>query len=106
MPSSRVAFAFSNSTKQHSCGAVRVGSATRLHRKETSPVCKVCKKYLTLLVELNHNALPLSGLMKSEGISRLFICANTECTSFADNGSFSTGVLQSSKELHWAEEGK
>src|SRR5579871_1933259 len=98
MSSAQLGFTFStvNSSMPFS---VRVGTPARLSSKESHPVCSSCKKYMPLLFDLDHDVMPLAGLMKSKGVSRVFICCNQKCSYFADKGLPNVSVLQTTRSL-------
>jgi hypothetical protein len=79
----------------HTC----IGGETFLSDEEKYPVCASCKKDLTLILQLNHDVLPLKGSMYSTGISRVFMCNNFECPCLIYKMPHYI-ILQSDKELH------
>ncbi len=71
------------------------GGQPSLADNEATPACETCESKMTLLCQLDHSAFPLAGLMKSKGLSRVFICHSNECPSFGSFQRIDSTVLQS-----------
>ena len=81
-----------------------IGGMTFLSAEESNPVCGCCGGLMLLVCNLNHGSLPLLGSMRSQGVSRLFICAASGCPLFSQNGTIETEILQTCEPLGWAAE--
>lgn len=76
-----------------------LGGRTFLCNGEKVPICTFCGEYMIQLLSLNQNSMPLSGLMFSKGVSRLFICNSLTCSSYQDTESVQAIILQGNTPL-------
>jgi hypothetical protein len=59
------------------------------------PTCLTCSSYMTHICRLDHSDLPFAGMMKSTGITSVFLCTSEECAGFPSFSRVDTVIIHS-----------
>lgn len=79
---------------QNKKGTTYFGGYPMMPEKQEIPTCPTCETEMVHLCQIDHSELPFSGLMKSDGISHVFICNTNNCTGFKLDHNIDSTIIQ------------
>ncbi len=71
-----------------------VGGHAYMSKDELIATCPTCNGEMVHLIQINHDRIPFCGLMKSKGISRVFICTSNKCSGFSSFDRIDSTIIQ------------